>query len=70
MNFPSFALWLSGEQIWIRLFPTGRFVEFALASHLVLSVLVLGGVLPLAFPAQLLQVCLGALQGVLFDFVF
>lgn len=70
VNFLSFAQWLTGEQIWIHLFPTGRFVEFSLTSHLVLSELVLGGELPLAFPAQFLQVCLGALQGVLFDFVF
>lgn len=52
------------------LFPTGKFVEFALASHLVLSDLVLGGVFSLALSPQLLQVCLGALQGVLFHFVF
>lgn len=61
---------LSGEPPWIRLFSTGKFVKFALASHLVLSELVLGGLLSLALSPQLLQVCLGALQGVLFHFVF
>lgn len=54
----------------MHLFATAKCVEFAGASHLVLSELVLGGVLSLALSPQLLQVCLGALQRVLLDFVF